>query len=924
MHALSRQTRVPVMKWLRNLFSRPAEKPAAAVNKSSIAPSSTRHPVTKLESPGVPAPQASDLPQAWVDAICQVSDKTLALGWLTQFNDAAGLGQVAIRARSAETRFAAVQRIESNALLESVAQASRDKDKRVYRYCADLLKKRRQAEVDARRAEAISDELHRLLAAAPLPNTRLLDLNKELGGLADAGEPGQACQALMQQALAQLHQESEALRDLHAQHKLAIALAAECVQTEGGQIKAACPEWPWSEVLADWHDRAASLRQAYANLPSWLVDQTAARGLGASLGEIEARLASLAEVSERVLACEQWLGELEAGNQPMTDAVALWSAMAKPDNTQLCAALEVRWQVLKPSPVVAEPVESALEAPHEAPHESAIEAAADEIKPVINEPAKPLPRQPRFDPEAVAKLMHQLEQAIAEGHLVDADSAAKQIKTRLAGNSLHGELESLLHRLHAELERLRGWARWGTAQAREKLIEDAQALLSGEQEVETLAVAISALREAWKRLNAHAAAPKAQWESFDALLEQAYLPVAAHRAEQAILHAEARAVREALCAEWETNLAGIDWPQADFKAIEARRAEIIKQWHAAPQVSFRDERMLRKRFDGLIGGIDQQLDAARAAEYSRREHLIAAAQALQEQPDLRQAMAEAKTLQQRWSKEGTPVRLKRNDDQKQWQRFRTACNLVFERLDVQRAEQIAQRQEQTQARRVQLDRFSASLEGADVETVKRALSEFRATWGTSRQAAREADDGLETRARDLQQQAQLRLDQVRQEKHRARFALLAQKAALAQRVEMAALSGHRLEAVLAEAQQAWDALARLPGASESLLAQRFAAATRATESELAAGRNTRKDLLLDLEISLGLPSPEPFATARRERQLGRLQNRFGAAAEVQLEPEALLVSCYAMPATSDALDEQRLAAVAQKLAQQAEPLAAAA
>jgi hypothetical protein len=897
------------MKWLSNLFKRPTAKPVASTAQPIPAKPVAPAPTT--------APRADDPPADWVAAICASADKQQALVWLARLKDEASLAEVAMRARSSEIRLAAAQRIASSALLERVAQHSRDKDKRVYRHCADLLKQRQLAEKHATRAQAISDELCHLLATSPLPNTRLLELNKELGGLVNAGETGEACQALMKKALAQLHQESEALRDLHAQQKLAIALAAECGQSEGE-----CPDLPWNEMLADWRNRAASLRQAYAGLPPWLADQTAARGLGTALGEIEARLANLDEASERMLACEQWLGELEVGNQSSADAVAVWSAMAKPENARLCAALETRWQAIKPSPVVAAPIESPLDVAYEA----AIETDAAENKPafsesVLNEAAKLSPPQPRFDPEVVAKLMDQLEQAITEGHLIAADAAAKQIKTKLAGHSLHGGLESRLHRLNAELETLRGWARWGTAQAREKLIEDARALLNGEQEVEALAAAISALREAWKRLNAHAAAPKAQWESFDAVLEQAYLPVAAHRAEQAIRHAEARALRESLCAEWDTEFAAIDWTQADFKAIEARRAEIIKQWHAAPQVSFRDERLLRKRFDGLIGGIDQQLDTARAAEYARREQLITAAQALQDQPDLRQAMAEAKTLQQRWSKEGTPVRLKRNDDQKQWQRFRAACNQVFERLDAQRAEQAAQRQEQTQARSVLLDQFAASLEGADVDSVKRALSEFRATWGASRPAAREADDGLESRARDLQLQAQQRLDQVRQEKHRARFALLAQKAALAQRVEMAALSGHRLEAVLAEAKQVWDTLPRLPGARESLLAQRFAAATRATESDLAAGRNTRNDLLLDLEISLGLPSPEPFATSRRERQLGRLQNRFGAASEMALEPEALLIRCYATPAAADTLDEQRLAAAAQKLAQLTEPLA---
>jgi len=123
------------------------------------------------------------------------------------------------------------------------------------------------------------------------------------------------------------------------------------------------------------------------------------------------------------------------------------------------------------------------------------------------------------------------------------------------------------------LETLRGWARWGTEQAREKLIADAGELLLGERDVEELAVTIPALREEWKRLNAHAPAGKAQWEHFDAALEKAYEPVAAHRAEQATRQAEARAAKEALCAEWE---ARIDAEQTDFKALEAERKTLVR------------------------------------------------------------------------------------------------------------------------------------------------------------------------------------------------------------------------------------------------------------------------------------------------------------------------------------------------------------
>ena len=80
-----------------------------------------------------------------------------------------------MQARSAEVRYAAARRIETSAWLEQVANASRDKDKRVYRHCADLLRQRREADTSARRALEITAELDGLLGdrpAAPLASAR--------------------------------------------------------------------------------------------------------------------------------------------------------------------------------------------------------------------------------------------------------------------------------------------------------------------------------------------------------------------------------------------------------------------------------------------------------------------------------------------------------------------------------------------------------------------------------------------------------------------------------------------------------------------------------------------------------------------------------------------------------------------------------
>lgn len=898
------------MNWIRKLLSKPAKTPSVAPTPvATVKPAedfdrlrgalakadktertelavSLGHALAERSRAPIPA----DPPETWVAAICHAPNPALALAWSAELTGDNWLGEVAIRARGGEIRIAAARRIESTETLEEVAEASRDKDKRVYRHCVDLLKQRRKAELSKRRAQAMTEELQALLATAPLPATHLLDLKKELETLTDAAEVGSACQALLDQAFGRLREEAEQRRELQVRQQAAAALLAEC----------SAAVWPWGQQLAAWREQHAALAQA--EIPAWLADQAGVRALHESLAAGAARLEILAAEVDKYAACDAFLAPLEAGQEAPEDCIASWDALPRPTAAEACATLETRWQALgiqHPAPVVSTP------APDPVPD------------PTPDATPKPVraPR-PRVDQAVLGGLLDQMQQAIDEGHLVAADGLAKQIKGLPGSDHLPGALESRLHGLHLELEKLRGWARWGTTQARDKLIEAAQALLVGEHAVEDLAEAVPRLREEWKRLNVHGAAGKGQWESFDAALEQAYLPVVAFRAEQGARQAEAAAAKAALCSEWETELAGIG-EQTDFKALEARRAEILKQWRAAPQASFREERGLRKRLDALIANIDQHLDGARDREMQRREAIIRAAEALSDLPEPRRAMAEARALQQRWSQEGHPVRLKRSDEQALWQRFRAASDAVFSRLDAQRAEQAAQRQQQAVARQALLDGFAASLEGADANAITRALSQFRGDWEQTRPNPRDGADSLENRARELQQQAQRRLDALRQEKHRERFALLARKAALIERIEAAAVAGRPLEGVMAEARAAWDALPPLPGKSENPLTRRLAAAAEVTQEQLNAGREARESLLLDLEIALALPSPEDFAQVRRERQLERLQGRFGGVTAKEAEPEAQLLTCYSTAALTDAAMQQRIAAVVEKLVEQA-------
>src|SRR3989339_310364 len=103
------------MKWIRQWFKKfNAQAPAPATPPHAHAAKT----VQAAKPVQAQAPRTDDSPEVWLAAICQARDKALALNWLASVQDEAHLSEVATRAHIAEVRFAAVQRIATDALLE--------------------------------------------------------------------------------------------------------------------------------------------------------------------------------------------------------------------------------------------------------------------------------------------------------------------------------------------------------------------------------------------------------------------------------------------------------------------------------------------------------------------------------------------------------------------------------------------------------------------------------------------------------------------------------------------------------------------------------------------------------------------------------------------------------------------------------------
>ena len=138
------------MNWLKTLLRKPAATPIAPVARQkppvrAIPPAvdieqlrrdlagadaEARGPAAQALGEALAAltrqPDSGDAAEVWVAAIGHLADKEMALAWLDQLSGDAWLGELAARARNAEVRFAAARRIEDAAVLERVAQASRD------------------------------------------------------------------------------------------------------------------------------------------------------------------------------------------------------------------------------------------------------------------------------------------------------------------------------------------------------------------------------------------------------------------------------------------------------------------------------------------------------------------------------------------------------------------------------------------------------------------------------------------------------------------------------------------------------------------------------------------------------------------------------------------------------------------------------
>jgi hypothetical protein len=776
-------------------------------------------PALKIE-PAAPVdmvPVATRLAElaAHPDGAAAILDVALATGpaelrnaALARISQPELLVRIACEARAAETRHAAVLRILDEGLLAQVALQARTRDKRVYKVARERLDAyARERERQALQARWL--ETVETLAAQDQPElSRVMEVERVWAAL----QPDPDADQRFQVARARLQACFQAQAELRRQARRGGAEAAQEVPPATDLLAGEVTVQPAAEIHG-----GPSLASEAPAAPAPLSDGTGT--LPASPPGASGESASAGD----------------DGAAP--DVIAL------PAEGEPTSAADARQAVTS----AAQPATGKAE--------SRRKRAAD---PALQ--------------EDIAREIEALEQALEEGHLHDAETrleALSELQSRAGG--VAGALGGRIRRAVEEIARLRAWRRWGGQQARDHLVDAAEALAARELPPEELGRAIKALRTQWQSIaTSEGGAPHHLWERFDTACERAWEPVREHFARQAERRSENLARREALLIELEARVAALDAPPVDWRAIGLALGEASRRWRTLGPVDRKVAKSLEARHAEAVATLERRLRSVREAEATEREALIRRAEQLAERVDGRDTVTRLRELQAEWQVRARSVPLDRAREQGLWERFRAVCDGLFQARDAARAAEGAERAAQEQAESAAFRKRSE---------LWRGLREAASACAAAERAVAEAGASLPERLPEIAASLRQAWSTLPEGQGREGLPLTARQ--------------QRLLAVC-------DGVAPSEPWRDSLAA---------VQAQLAQG-------ILELEIALGLPSPAEVQDARRRLQLEKLADalRSGGRSDQDSLRRPALALC-ALPAGTAGL-AQRLDAILQALAPQ--------
>ncbi len=784
---------------------------------------------------------------------------------LLRVRDENNLEVLTLNAQSAQMRRLAAERLESEAVLERVGRQMRQRDKAVYRVTRDKLQQLRD---QARAQSALqADRLERVERMEQLAEGELLPLyGARIDALSQEWLKLETCadelENRFQQALLSCRERAaivQAQADAKAQQQRELAAYKEGCTQLLQQLEAI--EQRSHEALAGASlDTAALDVELAAWQQQWDALPHAAQPAEApDPGKILSRIRNTAGSATTLQQCQADLQRLLS--QPIEDASP---AMLGKQQQRINNLLQkINWPQALPQPETLKQAQLRLKA---------IETRHKALQAQEQELAQDLQHQ-----------LDKLEQAIRDGHVKQAGKCHDRVAQTLEmlnGNTA-AALDLRFRQLHAQLLELKDWQGYAVTPKKEQLCADMEALIDSELEVTELAESIRRLQQQWKLLDStdpfHA---QAIWRRFKKASDLAYAPCEAYFQAQGERRRQNLVQRGVICDQLENYIASIAWEQADWSAIDTISRAAKEEWKQYSPVDRGPGKQVQERFNQLLQQLDGPLHDHYHSCLELKRDLVDQVQALCDAEDPQQAAQQAKQLQQQWKDAGKTFR---SQEQRLWKHFRAHCDTLFSRLgDSQQRDRKLRAEQHESAEQIclQLEQWLES-------PCSRTQLEQLLPESIARFCELEQDFSLPYLRRfdDARQQLERQRADLAQLRDTSTYKALRLRIELCDELEDLVLAQAADPVVLEQLQARWESLDNCCTDYVELIDQRFALAQQVQqEPELlpelteAAGLRLRQ-LCIQLEISLGLSSPEDDQALRLEYQMQRLQQALAQQSE---------------------------------------------
>ncbi len=487
--------------------------------------------------------------------------------------------------------------------------------------------------------------------------------------------------------------------------------------------------------------------------------------------------------------------------------------------------------------------------------------------------------------EQTLNLIQNLETALGEGKSIDALPTWDKIQGNISNTngSIRQELQGLSQSFKTKINELRDWKIFAATEKKKELIQQMEKLKDSRMQPGDKSKHISRLHKEWKNLG-RSNQNEELWQQFKKSSDFAYEPCKEYFKQRKQLMASNLKARRELCDELEKLAQRYSEQEPTTSELSKQLKFAEEKWKQYAPVEQSRIKPLQKRYYAALNQLRKLRRDQLKSSAKIKSDIVEKARGLLSLEDRKQAMTEAKRLQQEWKQAGQSTY---KEDKEYWEKFRTICDEIFAVRDKQNAER-----------------------KANIEQAQNAIDELL---NSLEKISSLDDDGLrsnKSRYQDIQQSFATTLDKIHgkyRSKYRDRFNNYKRK--LDTRIKslpdkksqqllniihrcleylrplearVLASEAPELESVRSSFDSAhWESLAESNGSEYvSLLQQRaqlLCSAKDIADYQSAANNASEqlKLLCIEAEIRAGTESPETDQAKRMEIQLSQLKQGFG-------------------------------------------------